>query len=286
MGKLYWKKDGQQPVWAKRPAAIKYIASAGAMAMAILKQAVLMVFAKDRIYYCPAMKRNCNVKRIRWPRGDIFAESCKHATSNMKVKALCFPSARTKMGTRNASATHQPRSAIHQLRPLPPFLPRKKWLRLRHVFLVWGTLWIEFSDATTPPHSPGTQGKQGLALEDFTPAVGECPDVPDQAHPQSILPEESMSLGYSELSDADAAACCAGGASFKDACLIKCLQGLGLPVSCPSHVVHSQFDLATPCFNHFCFHLISAWDFQLYLMDSMERVTPPASTSLHFFFWR
>ena len=139
-----------------------------------------------------------------------------------------------------------------------------------------GTVWIEFSDALSP-HSPREAG-QGLALQDL-----ECLDVPDQAHPRSIIPQNPMSLGYSELSDADAAACCTGGASFKDACLIKCLQGLGLPVSCPNHVVHSQFHLATPCFNHFCFHFMSGCDFQLHLMDSMERMILPASASLQFF---
>ena len=78
------------------------------------------------------------------------------------------------------------------------------------------------SDSSTPP-SPNDAG-QGLALPvgifeedvpDFMPAVGDCPDEPDQAHFQDIPPEDSMLLGYSELSDADAAACCIGGASFK-----------------------------------------------------------------------
>ena len=104
------------------------------------------------------------------------------------------------------------------------------------------TLCIELSDSSTPPPSPIDAG-QGLALPvgifeedvpDFMPAVGDCPDEPDQAHFQDVPPEDSMPLGYSELSDADAAACCIGGAAFKDACLITSLQNLGLPVSCSS----------------------------------------------------
>ena len=66
------------------------------------------------------------------------------------------------------------------------------------------------------------------------PAIGDCPDEPDQAHFQDVTREDSMPLGYAELSDADAAACCIGGAAFKDACLITSLQNLGLPVSCSS----------------------------------------------------
>ena len=212
-----------------RPA-IGYIASADAMA--ILKRAVFIIFAKDHIYYRPPSEKECNVKRIRWPRGDLFADSCKHIISNMKAKEAF------RKHDNPAPApptTPEPRSATPLLdallradghAPTQTFVPipvKQEVLERRFPRLAPSrTLCIELSDSSTPP-SPNDAG-QGLALPvgifeedvpDFMPAVGDCPDEPDQAHFQDIPPEDSMLLGYSELSDADAAACCIGGASFK-----------------------------------------------------------------------
>ena len=251
-----------------RPA-IGYIASADAMA--ILKRAVFIIFAKDHIYYHPPSEKECNVKRIRWPRGDLFADSCKHIISNMKANGpvpsnyddkTAWEQEWLKEAFRKHDnpapappTTPEPRSATPLLdallradghAPTQTFVPiavKQEVLERRFPRLAPSrTLCIELSDSSTPP-SPNDAG-QGLALPvgifeedvpDFMPAVGDCPDEPDQAHFQDIPPEDSMPLGYSELSDADAAACCIGGASFKDACLITSLQNLGLPVSCSSH---------------------------------------------------
>ena len=178
-----------------RPA-IGYIASANAMA--ILKRAMFNLFAKDHVYYPPPpSEKERNVKRIRWPRGDLFADPCKHIISNMKANG-----------------------------PVPSNYDDK----------------TEWEEEWHHCHSCAQIGMLHIPVKQkvierywIHAAVGDCPDEPDQAHFQEILPEDSMPHGYSELSDADAAACCIGGAAFKEACLITSLQNLGLPVSCSPH---------------------------------------------------
>ncbi|CAJ1397648.1 unnamed protein product [Effrenium voratum] len=51
-------------------------------AHAILKRAVFVVFGKEWIYYRPPTEKE--VERLKWPRGDMFKDSCKPVISNMK----------------------------------------------------------------------------------------------------------------------------------------------------------------------------------------------------------
>ena len=63
--------------------ALGYIAAADARA--ILKRAVFMVFTKDFIYYRFPTEKEVDVKRLKWPRGDLLKDSCEHIIGNMKA---------------------------------------------------------------------------------------------------------------------------------------------------------------------------------------------------------
>ena len=65
-----------------RPA-LGYISAADSRA--ILKRAVFMVFSKNWVYYRPPTEKEVEVLRLKWPRGDLLPDSCKHIIANFKA---------------------------------------------------------------------------------------------------------------------------------------------------------------------------------------------------------
>lgn len=65
-----------------RPA-LGYIS--GADSRAILKRAAFMVFSKNWVYYRPPTEKEVEVLRLKWPRGDLLQDSCKHIIANFKA---------------------------------------------------------------------------------------------------------------------------------------------------------------------------------------------------------
>ena len=64
-----------------RPA-LGYIANADSRA--VLKRAAFMIFTKEWIYYRPPTEMEVEVARLKWPRGDLLKDSCKHILVNFK----------------------------------------------------------------------------------------------------------------------------------------------------------------------------------------------------------
>ena len=64
-----------------RPA-LGYIANADSRA--ILKRAAFMIFTKEWVYYRPPTEKEVEVARLKWSRGDLLKESCKHIIANFK----------------------------------------------------------------------------------------------------------------------------------------------------------------------------------------------------------